>query len=82
MALNLRKPTAESLAKPDQLLAIIMALFENVLSLVAASEKSSIVDLGALTADPGVPPLGVVYQYTLNGSLYVRTRTGATLVAA
>ena len=82
MAVNLRKPTLEAIAKPDVMLALLMSYFEAIQEMQLAATRSSIVNLGALTeADPGPPPRGVVYQYTFGGSYYIRTQTAAYQVA-
>lgn len=82
MATTLVKPTAEALKDPEQALRITLRLYEAVQALQNAATSSSIVNLGARTTDPGPPPTGVVYQYTIGGSYYVRTATAPYLVAA
>lgn len=79
---NLRKPTAEAVAKPDVLLALLMSFFEALQETQKAAQAARVVDLGAQTGDPGAPPSGVVYLYTVSGSLWARTATAPTLLAA
>jgi hypothetical protein len=79
----LRKPTSTTVSRPDELLAVLIGLYEAVLALQnPAPSSSSIVNLGALQIDPGIPPQGTVYEYTINGSLKCRTRTGTYVLAA
>lgn len=79
---SLIKPDAASLSDPKQALLIVLRLFEAVSTLQNAASASSIIVLGALTVDPGVPPFGKVYEYTIGGSLKVRTATNIYVLAA
>lgn len=78
---SLIKPSADSLSDPRQALSIVLKLYDALIELQQQAAKSSIINLGARSEDPGKPPPGVVYEYTLNGSLKVRTATAAYVVA-
>jgi hypothetical protein len=81
MASSLIKPSGEALADPEQALLILMRLYEAVDAIQKVAAALSVVNLGALTADPGAPPPGKVYTYTIKGSLYARTATAPYLLA-
>lgn len=78
---NLIKPTAASLKNEEQTLLILLRLYEAVTGLVQAAARTAVIDLGARTDDPGVPPTGVVYLYTIGGALYARTAIAPYLLA-
>lgn len=80
-SVSLRKPDAGTVKNTDQLLTVLVGLYEGVQALQAA-QNTSIRLLGALAADPAMPPAGVVFIYTLAGSLKARTATGITVLAA
>lgn len=76
----LSKPTPDVVADPEQLLTMLVKFWQ-VLSAQQAT-SSAIVNLGAVAADPPVPPKGTVYEYVLGGSFKVRTATNIYTVAA
>jgi len=79
----LRKPTSTTVGRPDELLTVLIGLYEAVLALQnPPPSSSSIVNLGAIAIDPDLPPVGTVYEYTINGSLKCRTRTAIYVLAA
>ena len=75
----LPKPTAALLADPQAMLTM-MVKFWQVLSALQ-DVNSTIINLGSMQADPPTPPVGSVYEYTLKGSLKVRTATAIYTVA-
>lgn len=80
---SLRKPTTDTVQDPQLLLPVLLGLYEAIVAIQSARPAvTSIIDLGALKADPSVPPVGFVYEYTIAGSLKVRTRTAIYVVAA
>lgn len=81
MATNLIKPDARSIANPDQLLVMQLRVWEALSELQAAAARSTVIDLGAVTTDPGAPPSGKVYVYTIAGSYYARTATASYQLA-
>lgn len=76
----LAKPTADAMADKDQHLKMLVNFWQVLSALQGAS--SAIVNLGAVTKDPPVPPKGSVYEYVLNGSFKIRTATNTYVVAA
>lgn len=78
--MSLRKPTSETATNPAQLLTVLVGLYEAIAALQAV-QNSSIKLLGAVPKDPGKPPVGTVYLYTIAGSLYARTTTAAYQLA-
>lgn len=79
---TLRKPNASSVSNQAEALTILVAFYDAIVALQnAVPATTSIINLGALTKDPGLPPLGKVFEYTIAGSLKVRTRTGIYVVA-
>lgn len=82
MADALVKPTAAALEDPEQLLRIIMRLYDAVTEIQTGAARASVMFIVARSVDPGVPPVGKVYVYSWQGALYARTATAPTLLAA
>lgn len=74
---NVFKPDGGTVRDP---LNFMVRVYEAIVELQART-TTPFVFLGSRTADPGPPPAGKVYVYTINGSAYMRTATQQTLVA-